>query len=125
MADEINRASTLNDRNDGSHLISLRSFATYPDQSTDAVLALSATITVGTTMQLANVTYASIPGGDLALDVEDIHEHHCGDCYLLSAASEFAVYYPAKITKMIDTNENGNRPWRRSSMRKAAGQVST
>ena len=62
---------------------------------------------VGSGSALTPVLYLTEPGDNSAINVNDIHQGQIGDCFLLSAFGEMALYHPSAISNMIHFNPNG------------------
>ena len=62
---------------------------------------------VGASSPLTLVLYLTEPGDSSAISVNDIHQGQIGDCFLLAAFGEMALYHPAAISNMIHFNPNG------------------
>ena len=56
---------------------------------------------------LTQALYLTEAGDSSAISVNDIHQGQIGDCFLLSAMGEMALYHPAAISSMIHYNPNG------------------
>ena len=69
--------------------------------------ALGTTPVAGSTAALTNCLYLTEAGTHSAINVADINQGQLGDCFLLSAVGELALYDPAAISKMISINANG------------------
>jgi hypothetical protein len=61
------------------------------------------TAAVATTQTL----YLTQAGNTTAISVNDIHQGQLGDCFLLSAFGEEALFHPTAIANMIHKNANG------------------
>jgi hypothetical protein len=56
---------------------------------------------------MTQTLYLTEAGDTSAVSVNDIHQGQLGDCFLLSAFGEEALFHPAAITNMIHDNGNG------------------
>jgi Calpain family cysteine protease len=57
---------------------------------------------------LLQALYLTETGNTAAISVNDINQGQLGDCFLLSAFGEEALFHPAAITNMIHDNGNGS-----------------
>ncbi len=62
---------------------------------------------VGAAAALRQVLYLTEVGDGSAINVDDIHQGQLGDCFLLSAIGEIALYHPAAISAMIQVGTGG------------------
>ena len=91
----------------------LLSVAAAPDGSAPPIspsttaAAFGTTPVAGSTAALTNSLYLTEAGTHSAINVADINQGQLGDCFLLSALGELALYDPAAISKMIGINANG------------------
>ena len=69
--------------------------------------AFGTTLVAVSTVALTNSLYLTEAGTHTAINVADINQGQLGDCFLLSALGELALYNPAAISKMIGINANG------------------
>ncbi len=67
-----------------------------------------AAVVVGAAAPQVMALYLTEAGDKTAVSVNDIHQGQIGDCFLLSAIGEIALYNPAAISKMIHVNANGS-----------------
>ncbi len=70
-------------------------------------VSLGTTLALGSSTPLTNALYLMEAGDHSSIGVGDIHQGQLGDCFLLAAVGELAVYEPAAISKMISVNANG------------------
>lgn len=83
---------------------SIASAASIADASSTA---LGTTAVPGSSVALTDSLYLTEAGTHTAINVADINQGQLGDCFLLSAMGELALYDPAAISKMISVNANG------------------
>ena len=62
---------------------------------------------VGAGAVLTQVLYLTEAGDTSAININDIHQGQIGDCFLLAAMGEMALYHPTAISNMIHYNPNG------------------
>ena len=67
---------------------------------------VASTTIVHATVSLTQVLYLQEAGDPALISVNDINQGQIGDCFLLSAIGEMALFHPSAITNMIHANAN-------------------